>query len=81
MKKLGSLIREIRKSKGVTATFLANKLHVSTSTVWKIEHDMVRIKFDDVVLIADLLGVDVQIFFDNAVDKNATHEVLNHETA
>ena len=78
---IGQLIRFIRKSKGITATFLASKLNVSTSTMWKIENGLVQVKAQDVPLIANALGVEVTVFFDQKLAENANHGVDHDETA
>lgn len=68
---IGNLIRLIRKSKGITGTFLASKLSISTSTMWKIEKGLVQVKAQELPLIADALGVEVNIFFDQELAEKA----------
>lgn len=77
---LGKCIRDLRKSKGVKATFIADKIGISYSGLWKIENGMQTVRADHLHLIASILGVSVDYFFDSQLDKNAS-EVENHEAA
>lgn len=77
---LGKCIRDLRKSKGVKATFIADKIGISYSSLWKIENGTQHVRADHLHLIASALGVNVDYFFDNQFDKNASG-VIEHETA
>lgn len=78
-KSLGHCIRDLRKSKGITATFVAEKIGISSSSLWKIEHDSMRVRADHLEQLAGVLGVDVSYFFACSVDKNA-NEGASYET-
>lgn len=69
---IGNRIRLLRKSKGMTGTFLARKIGVSQSVLSQIELDQVRVKADLIPSICDVLDVDIGYFFSFAIDKNAT---------
>lgn len=65
---VGSRIREIRKSKGISATFVASKLGLHPSTIGKYENGERGIDADLLPKIADALGVNVSIFFASEID-------------
>lgn len=65
---VGNRIREIRKSKGISATFVASKLGLHPSTIGKYENGDRGIDADMLPKIADALGVEVSIFFADGVD-------------
>jgi putative transcriptional regulator len=61
---IGINIRNIRKSKGITATFMARKLgYKSVSSYLRLENGEAAITLDKGKLIADLLMVDINDFF------------------
>lgn len=80
---IGSRIRMLRKSKGITGTFLAKKIGISQSVLSQIELDQVRLKADLLPKLCDALGVEYGYFFDHPFHKNAIDEseVMKHETA
>jgi len=60
----GQVIREIRKSKGITATFMAKKLgYKAVSSYFRLENGESAITLEKAKQIADLLNVDVSNFF------------------
>lgn len=80
---IGSRIRMLRKSKGITGTFLAKKIGISQSVLSQIELDQVRLKADLLPKLCDALEVEYGYFFEGPFHKNAIAalEELNHETA
>lgn len=58
-------IEKIRKAKGVTKTFIANKLAMSLQGYRYLENGEVRLDVDRLQLIAKALGVDSAIFLDD----------------
>lgn len=69
---VGSRIREIRKSKGISATFVANKLGLHPSTIGKYETGERSVDADLLPEIAKILGVNVGDFFAHHVDETST---------
>jgi transcriptional regulator with XRE-family HTH domain len=62
----GTRIKAIRESKGITSSYVAEKLGLSPMGYWQIEHNKVRLKADHAVRISEILNVDVkEIFFGN----------------
>lgn len=60
--KIGTNIRLIRQSKGITATFVASKLDKSPQWLSNIEKNKRQISIDDLINIAAVLGEDINIF-------------------
>lgn len=56
-------IESIRKSKGVTKTFIANRCGHSPNWYWKVESGKSRLKVEELHRIAQALDVDPGIFF------------------
>jgi putative transcriptional regulator len=62
---LATVIRTIRKSKGITATFISNKLgYKAVSSYTRLENGESTISLETAKKIADLLSVDLNVFFD-----------------
>ncbi|UKS27169.1 helix-turn-helix domain-containing protein [Paenibacillus sp. HWE-109] len=62
--KVGSIIRAIRLSKGISATFMAKSLkYKAVSSYTRIEKDETPVTLEQSKVIADLLGVNVNEFF------------------
>lgn len=62
--KYGLAIRNIRISKGITATFMAKKLgYKSVSSYLRLEKGQSSITLDKAKIIADILNVSVSDFF------------------
>lgn len=58
---VGTRIKEIRESKGMTATDLANKVGVAKQTVWKWERDITkRPPLNTIQVVAEALDVSPQ---------------------
>lgn len=77
---IGTCIRDLRKSKGIKATFVANKIGISYSHLWKIENGS-PVRADLLYQIASILGVEVGYFFEHSIAKNATRSEVENETA
>jgi transcriptional regulator with XRE-family HTH domain len=61
---IGKVIRELRKSKGITATFIASQLgYKYASSYTRLENGESTISLETAKKIADLLSVDVTAFF------------------
>lgn len=65
-------LREIRKSKGVTQTFIANQLgYKSVSGYNNIEMGRVKPSLDHAKIIADIFGLSIEeLFFEEKLQKN-----------
>jgi transcriptional regulator with XRE-family HTH domain len=64
----GKTIKRIRLSKGVTATFMAKQLgYKAVSSYIRLENGESPITLENAKLIADLLSVDMNIFFENSL--------------
>jgi transcriptional regulator with XRE-family HTH domain len=62
--KIGRVIRSIRLSKGITATFMANRLgYKSVSSYTRLEKGESTISVEQAKMIADLLSVNLNDFF------------------
>jgi len=62
--KIGRIIRSIRLSKGITATFMAKRLgYKSVSSYTRLEKEESTISVEQAKMIADLLSVDLNDFF------------------
>lgn len=57
-------VERIRKSKGVTKTHMANKLGITLQGYRHIASGSVRLDVERLKVIAEILGVDVAVFFD-----------------
>lgn len=73
MKPLGQAIKEIRKSKGISAKFVADSISVSPSAYSRMENGSRSIKAELLPLIADSIGVRFEVFFDQI--HHSTHLV------
>lgn len=61
---VGKVIKDIRKSKGITATFMAKQLgYKAVSSYSRIENGETDLTLEQAKKIADLLMVDVTDFF------------------
>lgn len=71
---IGTIIKNVRKNKGVTATHLSAQLGYTPQWLNNIENNRRPIKAHDLEKVARILDVDISIFFNN--NYNAT---LNEE--
>ncbi|MGM0903100.1 MAG: helix-turn-helix domain-containing protein [Bacillota bacterium] len=63
-KSIGQIIKEIRVSNGVTATHMAKKLgYKAVSSYLRLENGDSTISLEKAKMIADILNVDVNDFF------------------
>lgn len=64
MKKIGEIIKTIRISKGITATFMAKQLrYKAVSSYIRLEKGESPITLEQAKIIADLLHVNLYEFF------------------
>lgn len=70
-------VERIRKAKGVTKTHLAKKLNMTLQGYRHITSGTVRLDVERLKVIAEVLGVEPAIFFDNQL----TESVTNNKTA
>lgn len=70
---VGHKIRAVREMQGITQDFLADKLALSQTALSKIENGELKVEFDRVCQIAEILDVDVNtiINFDKSVVFNS----------
>lgn len=66
-------VERIREAKGVTKTHVANKLGISLQGYRHITTGDVRLDVDRLIVIANVLGVEPAVFFDNEL----TESVIN----
>ncbi|MDT3416134.1 transcriptional regulator with XRE-family HTH domain [Brevibacillus aydinogluensis] len=69
---IGTKIKHIRQEKGMTARFVAEKVGISPSTLCKYENNTRMVRADLLPIFAEVLGVDVQNFFEDNVGKTST---------
>ena len=63
-------VEKIRIAKGVTKTYLANKLGISVRGYRHIVSGNTRLDVERLKVIADALGVEPAIFFDNELTES-----------
>lgn len=68
-------VERIRKAKGVTKTHIANKLGISLQGYRHITTGDVRLDVDRLDIIANALGVDPGIFFDNELTESVVNDM------
>jgi transcriptional regulator with XRE-family HTH domain len=66
---IGPNIRRIRKEKGFTITFIANKLSKSPQWLSNIEKSRRGISPDELYEIARILNEDINIFFEKTLNE------------
>lgn len=67
-------VERIRKAKGVTKTHLAKKLNMTLQGYRHIESGKVRLDVEKLKVIAEALGVEPAIFFDNKLTESVTNK-------
>jgi len=72
---LGTVIRDIRRAKGLTAKFVSEKVGIDPSTLSKYESNDRKIKAELLPNFADALGVKVEDFFTQKVDVTPTSSI------
>lgn len=68
-------VEKIRRAKGVTKTHLANKLNLSLQGYRHITSGNVRLDVERLKVIANVLGVEPAIFFDNELTESVIKEI------
>ncbi|MEW6663029.1 MAG: helix-turn-helix domain-containing protein [Bacillota bacterium] len=66
---VGKRIAEVRKGMCATQEYVAQKLNRTPQWLSNIERGIRPIMADELVIIAEVLGVDPSIFFDNHLNK------------
>jgi transcriptional regulator with XRE-family HTH domain len=56
---IGKTIKELRKSKGITATFVAQTIGITSSVLSEIERGKSNPTIDKVVALSDFFGVTI----------------------
>lgn len=72
------VIEHLRKTKGITKTHIAKELGHSDPWYGDISTGKIRVKADDLPKFAEILGVDVQYFFDHKVSETHNEEQEVH---
>ncbi|MHC5281122.1 helix-turn-helix domain-containing protein [Listeria kieliensis] len=62
-------IETLRKSKGITKTHIAKQFNKTIAWYYGISKGEINVKAEDLEKFADILGVDVAIFFTNEVSE------------
>lgn len=70
--KIGTRLKEIRESKGLTAKYVASVLGVSPSTISKYESNERSVKADMLPKLAEALNTDIENFFKKEVGDTST---------
>lgn len=78
-KQVGSIIKEARKSAGLTQAELGEKIGVSAKVISKAEHDEKELTADQLKGIAEATGVDASTLLDEQEETAA--EVVEEEAA
>jgi transcriptional regulator with XRE-family HTH domain len=71
--KIGNKIRKIREIKGFSQEYLASKIGISQRAYSKLEANQIKIDWDRITLIAEILDVDpidMLTFDDNLIFNN-----------
>ncbi|MEK6455232.1 helix-turn-helix transcriptional regulator [Caldifermentibacillus hisashii] len=63
-------VEKVRKAKGISKTFIANKLNMSLQGYIHISSGEVRLDVERLKIISDVLGVNPGVFFDNKLTES-----------
>jgi transcriptional regulator with XRE-family HTH domain len=74
-------VRRIREAKGVTKTHVASKLDLSLQGYTHIESGSVRLDVERLKVISKILGVNVEVFFDNEITDSVIREIQANKSA
>lgn len=75
---VGTRIKEIRESKGITTTELADKLGVSKQTIYKYERDITRnMPYKVIKKLADSLDVNPSYLVGWSTSIERTPDIIN----
>ena len=66
--KINEKLRKIRKSKGITQTFIAQKMGKTPAWYSNIERGHTRLLAEDAKRIAEILGVDIREIFEEVAN-------------
>lgn len=72
---LGSSIKQIRKSKGISAKHVSDLLGIDPSTLSKYESNDRKINAELLPTIAEILGVKVEDFFKQNIGDSPTSTI------
>lgn len=65
--RLGSRLRELRKSKGLTLKEMSEKVGISYSTLSKVENNKLSLTYEKLFVISRRLEIDIRLLFDAQV--------------
>jgi len=68
-------VEKIRRAKGITKTHLAKKLNLSLQGYRHITSGNVRLDVERLKIIAEVLGVDPAVFFDDELTESVIKEL------
>jgi transcriptional regulator with XRE-family HTH domain len=68
-------VEKLRIAKGITKTHIANKLNMSLQGYRHITSGDVRLDVERLKVIANVLGVDPAVFFDNTLTESVVKEI------
>lgn len=68
-------VEKIRIAKGITKTHIANKLNMSLQGYRHITSGEVRLDVERLKVIANVLGVNPAVFFDNELTESVIKEI------
>jgi transcriptional regulator with XRE-family HTH domain len=68
-------VEKVRKAKGISKTFIANKLNMSLQGYIHISSGEVRLDVERLKIISDVLGVNPGVFFDNKLTESVIKEL------
>jgi transcriptional regulator with XRE-family HTH domain len=72
---IGKTIKELRKSKGITATFVAQNIGVTSSVLSEIERGKSNPTIDKVVALSDFFGVTTDYLLKGSSNENSNRAV------
>ena len=73
--KLGERIAKIRRSKGISQVFITQKLGKTPAWLSNIEKCRRDIGAEELNQVAEILGVDIGVFFDEELNKKLSVEL------
>lgn len=68
-------VEKIRVAKGITKTHIANKLNLSLQGYRHITTGEVKLDVERLKIIANVLGVNPAVFFDNELTESVIKEI------
>lgn len=78
---IGKKVRELRRSKKMSLSELANKSGIQIATLSRIEHQKMTGTLDSHIKISQALGIDVTALYDNILKERSNIEVTTDNTA